>query len=361
MIDLRTGYIVSPRGDAVWFLALPFLATAIALASQRWLSSIAVVAFSLWVTTPHHFATWLRAYGNREDRSRWREPLVAGPLAIGLLTCAGIVWAPMSLLLVAWLWDHQHSIMQQYGFARIYDVKARTGGPATSRADLALGWVLYVNLIVVSPLYSDFWIRELHRFGLPIGATAIQTLQTTSAALTAVFLVAYFSQLVVSLRQGHAANPIKYLFIGSSYFLWYCTAWWSQSVLVATIAHAIMHGVQYIVMVHTHLRRKGPESGAWTTWLVAPRHVLAFLGICLLYSVLLQWLTAQPIETFAFGAIGFGADLYPAIPELGKPGYTTDRARELFAALVIQGVPLVHYFLDSFIWKMRDERVREAL
>ncbi|MBK7949174.1 MAG: hypothetical protein IPK00_10645 [Deltaproteobacteria bacterium] len=352
---------MSPRGDAVWFLALPFLATAIALASQRWLSSIAVVAFSLWVTTPHHFATWLRAYGNREDRSRWSEPLVVGPLVIGLLTGAGILWAPMSLLLVAWLWDHQHSIMQQYGFARIYDVKARTGGPGTARADLALGWVLYVNLLVVSPLYSDFWIRELYRFGLPIGAAAIQTLQTTSAGLTALFLLAYLGQLARSMRQGQAANPIKYLFIGSSYFLWYCTAWWSQSVLVATIAHAIMHGVQYLVLTHTHLRRKGSASGAFAAWLVAPRHVIAFLGACLVYSIFVQWLAAQPLETFAFGAIGFATGLYPSIPELGKPGYTPERARELLAALVIQGAPLVHYFLDSFIWKMRDDRIREAL
>lgn len=361
MIQLRTGYIVSPGADAVWFLGLPFAAIAIALASQHWLSSISVVAVSLWVTTPHHFAGWLRAYSIREDRERWREPLSIGPVAIALLALAGLVYSPMSLLLVAWLWDHQHSIMQQYGFARIYDVKARSGGPATARADLALGWVLYLNLIVVSPLYSDFWIRELHRFGLPIDAASLRAIQSTSAALTVLFVIGHMGHLAASLRRGEALNPIKYLFLGSSHLLWYVTAWWSQSALVATIAHAIMHGVQYLVMVHTHLRRSGTRVGDWTRWLVAPGHGLAFLGICLAYSVALQWITAQPLETFAFGAIDFGAERYAAIPELAKPAITADRARDLFAALLIQGVPLIHYHLDSFVWKVRDARVREAL
>lgn len=360
MIDLRTGYIVSPRGDAVFFLGLPFVATAIALASQQWLSSIAIVAFSIWITTPHHLATWLRAYGVADDRARWREPLTVGPIAIGLLVCAGVVWAPMSLLLVAWLWDHQHSVMQQYGLSRIYDVKARAGSPAMSRFDLALGWVLYLNLIVVSPLYSDFWVRELFRFGLPIEASTLRAIQSASLALTAAFAVVYLIALAASIRRGEALNPVKYLFIGASHFLWYVTAWWSQSILVATIAHAIMHGTQYIVVVHAHLRRRAGDSGAWLSWLVEPRHVLAFLGLCLLYSVLVQWMTSQPLETFGFGAIAFAPETWGPIPALQKPGYTVERSRELFAALLIQGAPLIHYHLDSFLWRMRDEPVREA-
>ena len=43
----RTGYILNRRDDWVWFIALPFVAVAIGLASQRWLSAIAVVSFSL--------------------------------------------------------------------------------------------------------------------------------------------------------------------------------------------------------------------------------------------------------------------------------------------------------------------------
>ncbi len=357
----RTGYILNRRDDWVWFIALPFAAVAIGLASQRWLSAIAVVSFSLLLTAPHHFASWLRAYGVREDLKHWRAPLTLGPVAIALVTLVGITWAPMSLLLLVWTWDHQHSIMQQYGFARIYDYKAQSGAPSTAWFDLLLNWILYANLMIVSPLYSDFWIRELYRFGLPISAVSIFTLQTVSSTLVGLFLVAYVIHLAWTIRHGYAVNPTKYLFIGASYFLWYATAWWTQSALVATISHAIMHGVQYIVIVHSSLRRKGGTQKSVTSWLVQPHHIIAFLATCLFYSVLFQLITNQPLAAFGFGAIDFATQYASPIPELGKPGYTLSQAHELFAALLITGAPLLHYFVDSFIWKVRDENVQAGL
>ena len=357
----RTGYILNRRDDWIWFLGLPLGATAIGLASQQWLSAIAVASVSLWITVPHHFATWLRAYGVREDLKYWREPLLLGPLAILLLTLAGMQWAPLSLLLLATVWDHQHSIMQQYGFARIYDYKAQAGAPSSARFDFWLNWVLYLNLILISPLYSDFWIRELYRFGLPISASGVQLTQTISATLTGLFLLAYCTHLVGLIRRGYSINPIKYLFIASSYFLWYFTAWWSQSILVAAIAHDIMHGVQYIVIVHSYLRRKGGQGESVTSWLVRPRNIIAFLLMCFFYAVLYQLITAQPLEVFGFGAIEFMTDYAAPIPELGKAGYTQRQGYELFAALLIQSAALVHYYLDSFIWKVRDKKVQEGL
>ncbi len=162
---IRAAYIVSPRGDWVWFLGLPFAAVAAGYASQLWLSAVAVVSFSLWITAPRHFATWLRAYGVPEDRRRWREPLLIWPIAIALGIAVKILWAPLTLLPLVWAWDHQHSVMQQYGFARFYDHKASTGTPLTARFDLGLNCVLYANLMIVSPLYSEYWIRESFRFG----------------------------------------------------------------------------------------------------------------------------------------------------------------------------------------------------
>ena len=357
----RTAYILNPRADWAWFLLLPLAATAIAMASQIWLSAVAVVSVSLWVTAPHHFATWLRAYGVREDFHHWRVPLILGPLVIGAITFGGMLWAPMSLLLLAWAWDHQHTIMQQYGFARIYDHKARSGAPSTPRFDLWLNWVLYVNLMLVSPLYSNFWVRELYRFGVPVSAEQIQTIETVSMSLTGLFLAVYAGHVVWSVRRGYSINPIKCLFIASSYFLWYFTAWWVQSVLVAKIAHAIMHGGQYIVMVHSYLRRSGGSENTFTKWLVQPRNVAFFVLMLLVYAVLYQWVTAQPWEAFGFGAIEFGSVYAEPIPELNIPGYTDRQRFELFAALMIQVIPLVHYYYDSFIWKVREDRVQAGL
>ncbi len=357
----RSGYVIGRRADWVWFIALPFIAVAIGLASQRWLSAVAVASFSLWVTAPHHFASWLRAYGVAEDRKRLSEPLIVGPIAIILLVLAGLVWAPISLLLVIWAWDHQHSIMQQYGFARIYDHKARSGAPSTATVDLCLNWILYVNLMIVSPLYSDFWIRELLRFGLEIDVGNVRQIQFVSARATILFMIAYAGHMVWCLRRGYSVNPIKLLFIGSSYFLWYSTAWWVQSILVAKISHSIMHGVQYIVIVHSFLQRRGCSRGSLTEWLIRPGHVAGFLVACLSYAVLYRLITLQPLADFGFGVIDFAEKYAAPIASFNEAAHTDREGYELYVAFVINFVPLLHYYVDSFIWRVSDKRVQEGL
>src|SRR5687768_9507626 len=115
----RFGYIISPWADLIWFLGLPFLGVAAALASHQWLPAVAGASVTLWITAPHHWATWLRTYGLAEDWQRWKPQLIAAPLIIFGMVLLGVRFAPTTLLLVATLWDHQHSIMQQHGLARI--------------------------------------------------------------------------------------------------------------------------------------------------------------------------------------------------------------------------------------------------
>ena len=67
----QIGYILSRRGDLVWFIGLPFCAVLFALSSQLWLPAVALSSIALWITIPHHFATWVRTYGFSEDWKRW--------------------------------------------------------------------------------------------------------------------------------------------------------------------------------------------------------------------------------------------------------------------------------------------------
>ena len=136
-------------------------------------------------------------------------------------------------------------------------------------------------------------------------------------------------------RRGSPINPFKIGFIGASYFTWYATAWWSGSILVAKIAHSIMHGVQYIVITHAYMRRRGDPRSSWTAWLAQPRHVLVFLALCAAYAVVYQIAIGQPLESFGFGFVEFTRDYGVPIPELGKAAYTERQSAELFAALVI--------------------------
>src|SRR5688572_21128228 len=144
----RTGYILNPRADAVWFLGLPFMAVLFALGCQQWLPYVAVASINLWITVPHHYASWVRTYGMPEVWQRFKDRLIIGPVIILLFTAIGLLAAPITLLLLVTAWDHQHSIMQQHGFGRIYDFKADTGLATTRRFDLALHWILYSHMFL---------------------------------------------------------------------------------------------------------------------------------------------------------------------------------------------------------------------
>ncbi len=350
---LRTGYIVSRRDDLVWFLGLPFVAVAIALAMQHWLPAVALASVTLLITAPHHFVTWLRTYGLADEWRRWKLRLIVAPLVLVAFVAAGVNWAPATLALVAILWDHQHSVMQQYGFSRIYDFKAGTGGQSTARVDFALCWILYVNLLATSPLSTRYWVAELVRWGFSPSIALVHQIQTVSWSVTVASLLLYGGYLAYRLSRGESLNPIKLVFVASSYFLWYFTSWHTDSILVLGIAHRIMHGVQYIVVVYWYLRRKTEPDDSQGKLsprkLVAPHHVARFVVACLLYAVAFLLISGQPLERLGFGLINVTGRL------------DVSETYHVYAESVFSIMALTHYYFDSFIWKVRDERIQGGL
>jgi len=363
---LQTGFILNRRDDLIWFLGFPFAAIAFALSCQLWLPAVALASVSLWITVPHHFATWLRTYGIREDWARWKDQLIIGPLVIITMAVLGLAYAPLTLAIVAVLWDHQHSVMQQHGLARIYDFKAKTGAPSTRNFDMALNWVLYVNLFLTAPLFAQVWLRWLYRWDFRIPYSAIVLLQHVSLIVVGLYLCVYVGHVLWCLRRGYTLNPVKYAFIAASFFLWYFTAWHTDSILVAGVAHRLMHGVQYIVMVYWYTRRK--VHGTAPTGdrkrlvhrLVQAGNVKLFLLGCLVYAVVYQLLIGAPLGEFGFGIFNF-TEGTAAIPELGLNGFGIEARYDLYANSIITTTGFAHYYFDSFIWKVRDRSVQSGL
>ena len=355
----QTGYIMSRRADLIWFLGLPFAAVLMALGAQRWLPFVAVASVNLWFTVPHHYATWVRTYGMPEDWQRFKERLLVGPVLIVLLTAAGLVWAPITLLLA---WDHQHSIMQQHGFSRIYDFKAGTGLSGTGRFDLTLHWVLYSYMLLNAPMFRNLWIRELYKMDIPISAAFVETLLFASWIVVATYIPFYLWHLWKTVASGKAVNPIKYAFIGASYFLWYFAAWHTNSILLFAIAHRIMHGVQYMVMVYVFMERKADmklsKPGFWTR-VVGQGRLKWFLLGGGAYAILVQLLINRPLDEFGFGVVNFAP--YQALPEFGLAALDYTGGYELFSQTMLSAYAMTHYYVDSFIWKVRDKQVQSGL
>ncbi len=370
----RCGWILDPRRDLGWFLLLPGVAVLVAIGCHHWLPYVALASVNLWITIPHHCSTWVRTYGLHEDLQRWRGRLLLGPLLIAGIALLGHRWAPATLLLLVTMWDQQHSIMQQHGFARIYDFKAGTGTPRTGRLDLVLNWVLYGNLFLTAPLFVQYWLRELFFWRVPIGVDGVKTLQGVSWVVTGVVLTVYAVHVVQCLRRGDGVNPVKLLFLLASYGLWYGTAWHTDSILVFGIAHRLMHGLQYMVIVRVYLdrkldRRQASSSlaevktgGGMGLRLVGRGGLWRFVGVSVLYALVFQLLVGQPrpLENFGFGVIEFQS-VYGAIPELGVGRFSEREMYGLFAMAMVDAVAMVHYYFDSFIWKVSDRRVQEGL
>ena len=354
----QTGYILNPRADALWFQALPFLAVAFALLAESFLPFAALAALTIWVTIPHHYVTWLRTYGHRPDWERFRERLTIGPIVITGLTLLALVYAPLTLFAVVIVWDVQHGLMQQHGFGRIYDFKAGAGSESTRRFDLALHAAFYVNLYFVSPLFTQtLWVPVLHDWGFAISAAQVAAVQTVSWSIAGAVAIAYVGHLVWCVANGHKLNPLKYVFIFGSYFLWYFTAWQTNSILVWGIAHRTMHGLQYIVMVHSYMRRQADSGGgiepAVTGSLFAPGRLHWFLGSCVVYALAYQLLVGASLGDFTFG-FASGPAAFATVDQTS----VITQIRVLLLADIFQ---LVHFYVDSFIWKVSDKRVQQKL
>ena len=337
----RQGYIVDRRNDAAWFLALPFAAIALSELAEQFLPEVVLAVVALLVTTPHHFATWLRVYGSPAEFARSRERVILGPLLLVALAYGLTMLAPLTLLLIVFLWDHQHSIMQQYGFSRVYDFKAQTGAPSTPRFDLAFNWIFFANMLVVSPLWSLYWVRVLHEWNLPLSTATVVLVKQVSWAVALGYGAVFLGHVAWCVRRGYALNPLKYLFLLSSYALWYYTSFTTTYLLVFLIAHRIMHGIQYIVMVYFYNRNQVERSGGDSRllrYLGEPRHVAVFLSLCAGYSIAFGLLTEADGRGFSFG------------PQI-----------DFFTYSLITSFALTHYYFDSFIWKVRRPEVQHAL
>ena len=358
----KTGYILSKRADLVWFLGLPFVAVALSLGFQAWLPYVAVASINLWITIPHHYAGWVRSYGMPDVWERFKARLIIGPIAIAGFTIAGLQWAPITLLLLVTAWDHQHSVMQQHGFTRIYDFKAGAGLDSTGRFDLGLHCVLYAYMFLNAPMFRFLWIREIHRMHIPISVDFVRMLLVASQIVLIGYLGVYAWHIWRTISSGATINPIKYAFIGASYFLWFYVSWHTSSILLYAVAHRLMHGAQYIVIVYSYMQRTAVQGssrpGFWTR-LVGQGRLRWFLLGGVAYAVLFQLIINRPLDEFGFGVVNFAP--YPAIPEFGIPALDYSSGYALFSQMMIYTYGLMHYYLDSFIWKVRDKQTQRGL
>ena len=209
----RSGYLVSPLYDWVFFIGSPLIALAIGLALAGdhlpWLMDVESafgtgeawtgLFIAVW-TYAHLCAVVFRSHVNREIFSQFKLRFTVVPAALFVAFCLPD-WMLISGLVLAVFWDIYHTSMQNFGFCRIYDAKHGSPPERGRKLDMMINHVLYIGPIIGGLSFAATLkiLEEFTRLGwyepVEFGAILVRMhphLTSLVIALGGLFAVYYF-------------------------------------------------------------------------------------------------------------------------------------------------------------------------
>jgi Tfp pilus assembly protein PilF len=334
----RQYWIFSPLYDSTFILFTPVLILLAFFVAQRGAWMDGLLAFGLALAMGHYLPGVLRAYGDRALFRRFRTRLIAAPiLLIGVTT-----WFAYrnlhAVLLLAALWGMWHWMMQSYGFARIYDAKSAAPArmPAWLDQLVCLAWFGMAVFVFNNDLPS--YLTNYYESGGPaIPASLFSWFTRGWLVVTAALTIYYVVEVVKTVRAGHKPNPLKFVFIAATSAYLAYTVSVAQRPKMGLLMFESWHDIQYLAIVwffNLSRTRKNPESGAFIRFMFRPSAIMvaAYIALCL-----------------AFGSLTHAWSLFEK-----------DTVVRVVASTVTSAA-LLHYYLDGFIWKIRETDTGEAL
>jgi Flp pilus assembly protein TadD len=320
----------------VLFTPLAILSAFLVAGKMGWIDGL--VVFALASAMGHYLPGILRAYGDHALFRRYRTRLIAAPLFLFGSTLL-LAWFNYSFVfLLVGIWGAWHWTMQVYGFARIYDarsVPAASTPPLLERAVCILwfGMCVFVLNDVLQVYITDFYSSG----GEVLSAESVWWFTQAWLWATVAITAAYAIHSVMILRTGERPNPLKFIFLAVTFVYLKYTASQIDRPVVGYAMFEMWHDIQYlsIVWVFNLARaRKTPEAGGFIRFLFRPRAVMAlsYIALCL-----------------GFGTLAHAWHLFE------------DATWIRLAAAVVPGTAMLHYYLDGFIWRIREPETRAAL
>jgi hypothetical protein len=229
-------------------------------------------------------------------------------------------------------------MMQAYGFARIYDAKAEPAARMPGRLDqmICLMW-FGTSVFVLNDVFPLYVERFYESGGSVLPAAAFTWFTRAWFVVTIALTLFYAIRMLGKIRQGQWPNPLKLVLIATTFIYLRYTASLIDRPQVAWAMFESWHDIQYLAIVwvfNINRARQNPEAGPFIRFLFRPSAVLvlAYVAVCLIFGSL----------THAWRLFENGALVRVA------------------ASLVI-GTALLHYYLDGFIWKIREPETSRAL
>jgi hypothetical protein len=278
----------------------------------------------------HIFATVSRTYLDREERRR-NAALLWGSLIVFFAAGPLMVLAGWKLVLAIFVgvWAYYHVVRQHYGFLMLYKVKNKDLSPSSNKLDT---W--FLALMLTAPPFLRFFVRHPEELGIPARFALNHVLPGSEAVFWTALLV------LAGLYARHLAGeprwnvPKLLLLSGIIPLHWLTFTFLSWQAAVPTVT--IVHNLQYHAIVWFHNRNKYTVDSAASRFgripVAVTRSLALYLAVGLCFSLLYR------VPGFALGRV-------------------SDIAFGLFC-----GFGFTHYYLDSRIWRVRqDASLRETL
>ena len=173
--------------------------------------------------------------------------------------------------------------------------------------------------------------------GPPLPAQAFAWFARGWLVLTVAVTLVYVFHTSQAIRDRRWPNPLKFVFIAVTFVYLKYTASVVERPFMGLVMFESWHDIQYLAIVwlfNVNRARKSPEAGPFIRFLFRPRAilVLAYVGVCL-----------------AFGSLTHAWSLFE------------DKTVVRIAISLVTATGLLHYYLDGFIWKIRETETRQAL
>jgi tetratricopeptide (TPR) repeat protein len=335
----RSPWFHSAAFDLPLILLVPLFTWPLVLGAQHAFGADLVTKLILLTATGHYFATFARAYGDRELLARFPLRFLLVP-PIVFATCIAM-WATgrsAPLVLLVGLWGFWHWLAQAFGFARIYDSKVGSFRPLTAFLDKALVVGGFVGVVVLCSGPTATFAKLFVDAGLPLpSAAAWVVVQAVVAVALGAIAIAYVANLARTLVRGEPWSWQKQVMHVTTIGYYWFAFTYLPNVLVAYVLYELFHDIQYyaITWLACTQRAKRPQTTRWFARMFRPGP-----------ATLLAFLAAMTV----FGA----ADL--AGRNLTGDGWMYSGSVAVFSAAAV-----LHYYFDGFIWKARESALAADL
>lgn len=340
-------WIISPSVDLAVFSLTPLLIVpGYQILLKLFTFEILKLAILTVSAAGHHLPGFIRAYTDPSIFARFKYRLIIMPVLILLLAiaCASFKLSVIYCVFISWsVW---HGCMQVLGFLRIYDAKAGLNSSLTAKLDFWLCLTWFIQIVLWSPPKASSVISSFYLAGGPIipvsGAKAFEAVWIVLTSLITFLWLTNAAYNYFKFKYWHGAKILT--LIMSVGFWAYCMVS-INDLIVGLLLWEIFHDLQYNVFVFSYNKRRvqvGLSKSPIEQFLFRPhasRILLYVAGVA------------------AYGSLGlFNTGLLDAYEHKAVfSNWLTQWGH------IISASALIHFYIDGFIWKVRDAKVQQDI